>query len=226
MNLSIPLIFLKHAFNLVIKKNRNFNFANKKNITLNDLEGIIKLYLIGGLIMAQSSNPIHRIITEITTIESQNPKMISIYSKKIYRFVASESNQLLEMLNAKRIDYYATFNEPNDIKYNIRLISEHNKHKDKIHENQFIEIPIIENTSFYHKLIACTNHPLNNKVIKIVNSFIKKNRTNKIFWDKIMKKHMMSVFNEYNGIESIDYLKLNFSDKKKIDSGVYDILYQ
>lgn len=155
---------------------------------------------------------------------TQSNNLNPIFKKRVYEFVASNYIQLILMLQGKRMDYV-----------DISVVDDFYIKKLGISENVITTIPI----SFDHPLnnldkkedgldlayIACSGPNLEKlkKVIGIINDVIKMTRTNEAFWEKTLVKFFKDVEMPYVSPQKYFATKFNFLNKKKIDSGYYDL---
>lgn len=143
------------------------------------------------------------------------------YKSHVYEFVASDTIQMVEMLNGFRMDYFdAQFSE--DFHWNML--------KKKKIEIKFLQYSHKEPSSitfddYYVNVNRCEGEDLGKlkKVIQIINDRIVKMRGNYSFWSKVLKQFSIDTKTNYQPPEIFFFTKETFINKRKIQEGFFDI---
>lgn len=145
------------------------------------------------------------------------------YKKRVYPFVASSAEQLLLMLQARRMHWV-----------DMHLLGEFHMKQLNIDPNKVVfryyskkHPKDLNNDDIIVQNFRCFGHNLKQTQnrIKIINEITEKARTNYSFWQTVLKNYATQFALEYIPPESFFDIRENFSMKKELESGVFDPKY-
>lgn len=156
-------------------------------------------------------------------IFDKNGNLYPQYKKRVYDFVASNSIQITLMLNANRMDYA-------DMRFDINFHAKKiNIPEEKIQFAYASQVhpDTITSEDYYLGFLRCNSDDLQliKRIMEIINPVIKNNRTNREFWEKVLKQFAIDFQVPYESPDTFYFTKDSMKMKKEMDSGKFDLYH-
>lgn len=154
--------------------------------------------------------------------ENQHTDVSPLYKRRVYEFVASDGIQVTLMLQGRRMHWVDLRQYEDYFLKKLKIGPETIAYLPYSHKNPLEFTDEDLRVSFFN-----CNGPMNSKnkidkIIKILNSVIKKRRTDLDYWTKNLKAFHKADQSPYVPPSESSNLKLNFERKKEIDEGKFD----
>lgn len=219
---STPMLVLNPVATLGVLPNQLKNIDKYKfpNSEVYNLKGILddpNLYTIQVKSMA---SPHHQFVYGKRSNSLREPELLKIYRKRVYEFVASNLDQVPLMLRGKRMHWT-----------DLGPLPEYFIQKYKITPENFIQIKAsaiapqelkLDDELVYYNICVGQDFQKLQKIEKIINEKILKLRTNRLFWDQVVKDFAKNTNLKYQSLDDFSIRRETFKYEKELKAGLFD----
>lgn len=163
-----------------------------------------------------------RISDLIYTDNNFKDKIHLKYKYRIYEFVSSNAIQEILMLQGKRMDWLEITDTEHFYPHQLKISKEKITFGLEFAKKNPALLTIDDHFLGY---FSCTGKDLSKikKIMQIINASVKKARTNKNFWSKVLKNYAKDFNLPHLEINNFYFTKDLFKYKKEIDRGDFDV---